>query len=435
MPEIIQAIRGMNDILPPATHLWQHIERILRKVLQSYGYQEIRFPIAEKTELFKRTIGEATDIVNKEMYTFLDRNGDSLTLRPEGTACCVRACLEHSLLHGRGTQRYWYTGPYFRYERPQKGRYRQFHQYGAEIFGLAGPDIDAELILTSAHILQKIGLSPYVTLQLNTLGSPRSRIEYRKALVAYLIKHKNQLDEDSLRRLDTNPLRILDSKNPELAHLIKHAPSIMNYLDHESVTHFEKLQEYLGVMDIKYKLNPQLVRGLDYYTNTVFEWVTQELGAQGTVCAGGRYDGLVEQLGGKPTPALGFAIGLERLILMIRQLNNTVKEPTLHIYFVTDGDTAFKSALKISDYLRKKVSGLKLLLHCGGGSLKNQFKKADKSGAQFALILGEHELKTHTIALKPLREEIPQQSLHQEELAEYFKLKIAGEKKKTAISS
>ena len=355
MAELIQAVRGMNDILPPETALWQHAEKIMRKALHSFGYQEIRFPILEKTELFKRSIGEITDIVEKEMYTFLDRNQEGLTLRPEGTASCVRAGIEHGLLYNQ-IQRLWYSGPYFRYERPQKGRYRQFHQYSAEVFGLAGPDIDAELILLSATILEKLGIRSSVTLQLNSLGTPESRKTYRKQLVAYLEKHKADLDEDSLRRLTTNPLRILDSKNPALKEIVANAPKLIAFLDQESLTHFEKLQEYLTQAGVAFEVNPCLVRGLDYYTKTVFEWVTNALGAQGTVCGGGRYDGLVEQLGGKPTPALGFSFGMERTILLMQQTHTQHKiEAPLHAYLIMDGEAAFMAGLKLVNYLHHKV--------------------------------------------------------------------------------
>jgi histidyl-tRNA synthetase len=422
--QAIQAVRGMNDILPPETMTWQHAESVFRRVLQGHGYTEIRFPILEKTELFKRSIGEVTDIVEKEMYTFQDRNDESVTLRPEGTACCVRAGIEHGLLYNQ-TPRLWYTGPYFRYERPQKGRYRQFHQTAAEVFGLEGPDIDAEVIMMSATILEKLGLSDHVTLQLNSLGSNEARADYRKKLVKYFKAHEDSLDEDSQRRLHTNPLRILDSKNPAMKHLIDHAPLLINHLDEESKQHFDQLQSILNHAGITFEVNPRLVRGLDYYNKTVFEWVSSKLGAQNTVCAGGRYDGLVAQLGGKPTPALGFAFGMERAILMMQQLEHTHKpDPAPHAYFITDGDAAFAAALKIAKYLRSKVSGLRLILHCGDGTLKNQFKKADKSGATFAIIMGEHELKTHAVSLKNLRQDLPQQTLYQDELAEYLKLNV-----------
>jgi histidyl-tRNA synthetase len=425
---MIQAIRGMNDILPPETTLWLHAERIFRKVLLGHGYQEIRFPIVEKTELFKRSIGEVTDIVEKEMYTFLDRNEESLTLRPEGTASCVRAALEHGLLHNQ-IQRLWYSGPFFRHERPQKGRYRQFHQFSAEVFGLPGPDIDAELILMTATLLGKLKIKPFTQLQLNSLGTPLSRQAYRDKLITYFTDNKKQLDEDSLNRLNKNPLRILDSKNPAMQSLIAKAPKLIDCLDSESLDHFEKLQSSLKRVGMDFTINPFLVRGLDYYTKTVFEWVTDKLGAQGTVCAGGRYDGLVEQLGGKPTPAVGFSFGLERTILLMQQTEKfRTTNHHLHAYFITDGEQAFVAALKASAALREKVPGLKLMLHCGGGNIKTQFKKADKSGAQYALIIGEYELRTHSISIKNLREELPQQSLYQDELAEYLNLKITKQK-------
>jgi len=422
---MIQAVRGMNDILPPETYLWLSAENTFRKVLLGHGYQEIRFPIIEKTELFKRSIGEVTDIVEKEMYTFLDRNQESLTLRPEGTACCARAALEHGLLHNQ-IQRLWYTGPFFRHERPQKGRYRQFNQFSAEVFGIASPDIDAELIVMTSTILDKLGIKPFAKLQLNSLGTPQSRIEYRKTLVAYLNAHKDKLDEESQHRLHKNPLRILDSKNSDMKELIAKAPKLTDHLDQESSEHFEKLQEYLKHAGIEFEVNPCLVRGLDYYTKTVFEWVTDKLGAQGTVCAGGRYDGLVQQLGGKPTPAVGFSFGMERTILMMQQSEKNHKTcSNLHVYLITDSETSFAAGLKTANYLRTKVPGLRLMLHCGGGSLKNQFKKADKSGAMYAIIIGDHELKTRSLSLKNLREDLPQQSLYQDELAEYLRLKIA----------
>jgi len=423
--EMIQAVRGMNDILPPETFLWLYVEYIFRRILLGHGYQEIRFPIVEKTDLFKRSIGEVTDIVEKEMYTFLDRNQESLTLRPEGTACCVRAAMEHGLLHNQ-VQRLWYSGPFFRHERPQKGRYRQFHQFSAEVFGLTGPDIDAELILMSAAILEKLGIKSFSKLQLNTLGTKASRSEYRKRLVQYFKEHVDSLDEDSTHRLHKNPLRILDSKNPDMLKIISNAPKLLDHLDDESLKHFEKLQEYLTHAGVNFEINPCLVRGLDYYTKTVFEWVTDRLGAQGTICAGGRYDGLVEQLGGKSTPAIGLSFGIERTISLMQQTDkNHRADSGLHVYLITDSEATFAAGLKTANYLRAKVPGLRLVLHCGGGSLKNQFKKADKSGAQYALIVGEHELKTRSVSLKNLREDIPQQSLYQDELAEYLKLKIS----------
>lgn len=420
MAETIQAVRGMNDLLPSETYIWQHVEKVFQSMLQNYGYQEIRFPIVEKTELFKRSIGEVTDIVEKEMYTFLDRNGDSLTLRPEGTACCVRAVMEHGLSHNQ-TPRLWYAGPYFRHERPQKGRYRQFYQIAAEAFNLPGPDIDAELIVMSAQILEKLGLLPYVTLQINSLGTPNSRAAYRSELVAYLTKHQHLLDEDSLRRLDKNPLRILDTKNPAMKELVANAPKLIEHLDEESAQHFNKMQQYLTQAGVKFVVNPFLVRGLDYYTKTVFEWVTDHLGAQGTVGAGGRYDGLMEQLGGKPTPALGFAFGLERIILLMQETQQAIPVKTPRLYIINDGQDAYGYALALSTRLRKEIPGLALTLHCGGGSLKSQFKKADKSDARYAIIIGEEELKNRVISLKHLREEVPQKMLNEEELLSFLK--------------
>lgn len=416
----IQAIRGMNDILPTETFLWQYVENVLREVMQGYDYHEIRSPIVEKTDLFKRSIGEATDIVEKEMYTFLDRNNDSLTLRPEYTASCVRAGIEHGLFYNQ-VQRLWYMGPNFRYERPQKGRYRQFYQCGAEVFGLEGPDIDAEIILLSAKIFERLGLKSYITLQLNSLGSPQSRASYREQLVKYLTQHQAQLDEDSKRRLTTNPLRILDSKNPTMQDLIANAPKLVDHLDSESAQHFAKLQDYLTHAGISYTINPCLVRGLDYYTKTVFEWVTNELGAQGTACAGGRFDGLVEQLGGKPTPALGFAMGMERTILLLQQSQEPPSPPALDVYFITDGDKAFQKGLELADLLRDQIPGFSVLLHCGGGSIKNQIKKADKSGAKFACILGENELQSNVVTVKSLREKAEQVTVNWNELSNYLK--------------
>lgn len=419
MATLIQAIRGMNDILPPETSIWQMVENILRQVLQSYSYQELRFPIVEKTELFKRSIGEATDIVEKEMYTFLDRNNDSLTLRPEGTACCVRAGIEHGLLYNQ-VQRLWYMGPYFRHERPQKGRYRQFFQCGAEMFGIDTPDADAELILLAAKILERLGLKSAVKLEINSLGSTASRAAYREQLVKYLLQHENQLDEDSRRRLTTNPLRILDSKNPAMQAILTHAPQLSDYLDEESQNHFAQLQKYLSNAGIPFTINTRLVRGLDYYTKTVFEWVTTDLGSQGAVCSGGRYDNLVEQLGGKATPALGFAIGMDRIILLVQQLHAKLPDNTPDIYFISEGQGAFQCALKLADQLRDAMPSIRIQTHCGGGALKNQFKKADKSGARFALVLGERELQDKTIGIKFLREDLPQKIISQEDLVKFL---------------
>ena len=419
----IQAIRGMNDILPSETHLWQHVESLLREILYNFGYREIRLPIVEKTDLFKRTIGEATDIVEKEMYTFLDRNDDSLTLRPEGTAGCVRAGVEHGLLYNQ-IQRLWYLGPYFRHERPQKGRYRQFHQCGAEVFGIATPDIDAELILMTARIFEKLGLKSYLTLQINSLGTTAAREAYRQQLVTYLTQHQAQLDEDSQRRLSTNPLRILDSKNPDMAELISQAPKLIDYLDEESKAHFAQLQTYLQSAGLSFDINPCLVRGLDYYNKTVFEWVTTELGAQGTVCAGGRYDGLVEQLGGKSTPALGFAIGMERLVLMLQQIQQPTEEKA-DIFILTDSETTFAKGLSLAGRLRDEFPRLCILQHSGGGNVKNQFKKADKSGARYAIVIGEQEHAAESVAIKFLRENIPQETVHWNDIVEFFNSRIS----------
>jgi histidyl-tRNA synthetase len=401
MANSIQAIRGMNDILPEQTPAWQYLEDRVRGVLHAYGYREIRLPILEKTELFQRSIGEVTDIVEKEMYTFTDRNGDSLTLRPEGTAGCVRAGIEQGLLYNQ-QQRLWYMGPMFRHERPQKGRYRQFHQIGVEVFGMPGPDIDAELILMTARMWRELGLRD-VTLQLNSLGTPEARAHYRTVLVAYLKQHRAALDEDSLRRLETNPLRILDSKNPAMQALIEAAPRLSDYLDEESRQHFTRLCALLDAAGLAYELNPRLVRGLDYYGRTVFEWVTTRLGAQGTVCAGGRYDGLVEYLGGRPTPAVGFAMGIERLIALLVESAVDYPSTAPHLYLVTVGERAEAHGLVLADRLRDALPGLRVLLNGGGGSFKNQFKRADKSGAQLALILGDSELDAGEVGLKPLR--------------------------------
>lgn len=410
----------MNDCLPQDSGLWQYVEQVLRDTVASYGYSEIRFPIVEMTELFKRSIGEVTDIVEKEMYTFNDRNGDSLTLRPEGTACCVRAGNEHGLLYNQ-EQRLWYTGPMFRHERPQKGRYRQFHQFGLEAFGIATADIDAEVIILSARIWQKLGLTPFVKLELNSLGSNEARAAYRDTLIAYLEQHKDLLDEDSMRRLYSNPLRVLDSKNPAMAEMLAKAPKLADHLDEESAAHFNQLQQRLTAAGIEFTLNPRLVRGLDYYNRTVFEWVTTELGSQGTVCAGGRYDGLVEQLGGKATPAVGFALGLERLILLLQTLNLIPELPgTADIYLMAVGESAELAAIGVAERLRSELPAKRVILHCGGGNLKKQFKKADKSGAELALIIGDEELARGEVTLKWLRQDKPQQTLKLSELTQHL---------------
>ena len=376
MAEIIRSIRGMNDLLPETTPYWQVIETTLKNVLAGYGYQEIRFPIVEKTELFKRSIGEVTDIVEKEMYTFEDRNGDSLTLRPEGTAGCVRAAMENGLLNQ--TQRLWYMGPMFRHERPQKGRYRQFHQLGVEAYGFDGPDIDAEMIMLTARLWKALGLKG-VTLQINSLGSTQARLAYREVLIAYFEKHQAELDEDSQRRLHSNPLRILDSKNPAMQALNEAAPKLIDHLDDESKQHFEQLCQILDSVGIDYEINPRLVRGLDYYGKTVFEWVTDQLGSQGTVCAGGRYDGLVAQLGGKGATAIGFAIGLERLVALLEATQALPDIKQTDAYLVAVGEQAMAQAPLLTERLRDELPGIKLISHCGGGSFKSQFKRADRS--------------------------------------------------------
>ncbi|PUA29758.1 MAG: histidine--tRNA ligase [Cellvibrio sp. 79] len=407
----IQAIRGMNDLLPADSPLWQYVEGVVTDILARYGYQEIRFPIVESTELFKRSIGEVTDIVEKEMYTFDDRNGDSLTLRPEGTACCVRACEENGLLYNQ-TQRLWYMGPMFRHERPQKGRYRQFHQIGVETFGMQGPDIDAEVLLLSARILRELGVISHVQLQINSLGSAEARANYKSALVAYLSNVQEQLDEDSKRRLESNPLRILDSKDANTQALLNNAPVLLDHLDEESRQHFEGLKQLLDAAGIQYQVNPRLVRGLDYYGKTAFEWVTAKLGAQSTVCAGGRYDGLVEQLGGKATPAVGFGIGLERLVLLVQAIEAVPEklDQQADVFLVAVGNVQ-TVAMQLAERIRDELPFIRLMVNCGGGNFKNQFKKADKSGADIALILGEDEANEGKLAVKFLRQEVEQQTL------------------------
>ena len=402
MAKNIQAIRGMNDYLPAETALWQRIENSLKQVLSGYGYNEIRLPIVEQTPLFKRAIGEVTDVVEKEMYTFDDRNGDSLTLRPEGTAGCVRAGIEHGILYNQ-EQRLWYVGPMFRYERPQKGRYRQFHQLGCEVFGLQGPDIDAELILMTARWWRVLGIADHVKLELNSIGSLDARARYREALVAFLEQHKDQLDEDCLRRMYTNPLRVLDTKNPQIQELLNDAPVLTDYLDDESRAHFEALGELLTQSGIPYTVNPRLVRGLDYYNRTVFEWVTTSLGAQGTVCAGGRYDGMVEQLGGHATPAVGFAMGLERLVLLVQSVNPDFKaQPSVDAYLISSGTGTQVAAMQLAEKLRDALPQLKLMTNYGGGNFKRQFARADKWGARVALVLGENEVAAGQVVVKNL---------------------------------
>ena len=414
MAHMIQAIRGMHDVLPDQAPLWQYAEKTLRDVLSAYGYSEIRLPIVEKTELFKRSIGEVTDIVEKEMYTFDDRNGDSLTLRPEGTAGCLRACLEHGLLHNQ-VHRLWYYGPMYRHERPQKGRYRQFIQLGVETYGMSGPDIDAELILLMDRLWKKLGIRDKVRLQLNSLGTIAERLVYRETLVSYFQAHLDELDEDSLRRLGTNPLRILDTKNPAMQKLVANAPELMAYLGEESLQHFNTLTATLNDLGISYEINTRLVRGLDYYSKTVFEWVTDELGSQGTVCAGGRYDGLIEQLGGKPNFAVGFAMGIERLLALMEVSGNIPQTRTVDVYMIRVGEAAEREGLRFAETIRNEVPGLKLQVNCGGGSFKSQFKKADKIGADYAIILGDDEVSRGEVSIKSLRNGQEQQTLSQAE--------------------
>ncbi len=401
MTNLIQPIRGMNDIVPDVTPRWQYLEAVTRTVLAAYGYREIRVPILEKTELFARSIGEITDIVEKEMYTFEDRNGDSLTLRPEATAGMVRAGLTNGLLYNQ-VQRWWSAGPMFRHERPQKGRYRQFHQIDAEAYGLPGPDIDAELIVMSARLWKRLGIRQ-VELRINTLGSAEARARYRDKLAAFLRGHAQQLDEDSRRRLDSNPLRVLDSKHPQTRKLVEQAPKLLDHLDDESREHFAELRVLLDNAGVSYVVSPRLVRGLDYYSRTVFEWVTTRLGAQDAVCSGGRYDGLVAQLGGKPMPAIGFAMGVERLVALMEEEGVPVPDTAPHAYLVRVGALAERAGLQLAEQLREALPQLRLIMDCSGGGFANQLKRADKSGARVALVLGEDEAKIRQVGFKPLR--------------------------------
>ncbi len=411
MSKAIQAVRGMNDLLPEAVERWQRVEATARDVLCAYGYHEIRLPILEKSELFARSIGSQTDIVEKEMYSFEDRNGENLTLRPEGTAGCVRAGIENGFLHNQ-IQRLWYAGPMFRHERPQKGRYRQFHQIGVEAFGIESPDLDAEIILICARLWRALGLGG-LSLEINSLGTSESRAAYRTELLRYLTSQREKLDEDSLRRLEKNPMRILDSKNPAMREVIAGAPSLHDYLDDGSRAHFERLGEYLRDSGVSCTVNPRLVRGLDYYTRTVFEWTTDRLGAQSAVCAGGRYDGLVEQLGGKPTPAAGFAIGMERLVELLALQGDSQQADRPHGYLILLGEESEKQGLKLAESLRN--AGLRIECNCGGGGLKAQLKRADRSGARLALLLGEEEVRTASVTIKDLRTGT-QRSMTQDEL-------------------
>lgn len=416
MSNVIQAIRGMNDILPDETHRWAFFEDTVRSWLDGYGYRNIRMPIVEQTDLFIRSIGAVTDIVEKEMYTFVDHlNGDSLTLRPEGTASCVRAVLEHNLLYA-GPQRLYYLGPMFRHERPQKGRYRQFHQVGVEALGFSDPDIDAELIIMCARLWRRLGISG-VRLEIGTLGSPESRSVYRARLIKYFEQFQNDLDEDARRRLYSNPLRILDSKNPLMREILAGAPRLLDDLDEDSLKHFEVLQRLLHDQDVSFEINSRLVRGLDYYNRTVFEWVTDKLGAQGTICAGGRYDGLIAQMGGKSAPACGFAMGIERILALMDETE--IARPAVDVYVVHQGEQATRFAWKTVEHFRDE--GLNAILHCGGGSFKSQMKKADASGARFAVIIGDDEAKEDEISIKPLREAAEQVRVGLEEAGALLK--------------
>jgi len=418
MAKNLQSVRGMRDILPDQSSSWQFIENTARELFNSYGYKELRTPVIESTELFKRSIGDATDIVEKEMYTFEDRNGDSLTLRPEGTAGCVRAGMQHGLFHNQ-QQRIWYIGPMFRHERPQKGRYRGFYQAGIETYGIDGPDIDAEIIAVAARFWKKIGFKN-VRLEINSLGSNEARQAYREVLIEYFGNNEELLDDDSKRRLHQNPLRILDTKNPKMKDLVDHAPNLLEYLDEESKEHFEGLKQRLTAMGIKYQVNSRLVRGIDYYNRTVFEWITDDLGAQGTICAGGRYDGLVKQLGGRATSACGFGIGLDRLQLLVEEQKLDQSNYQPHAYFVLAGKDAEATGVAIAEKLRDAHPRLRLLVNGGAGSFKSQLKRADNSGAEYALILGDNEVAEGTITLKPLRnKELQQQTVSQQYLDKF----------------
>lgn len=416
MSKAIQAVRGMNDLLPEAVERWQLVEATARDVLYAYGYREIRLPILEKSELFARSIGSQTDIVEKEMYSFEDRNGENLTLRPEGTAGCVRAGIENGFLHNQ-IQRLWYAGPMFRHERPQRGRYRQFHQIGVEAFGIDSPDLDAELILMCVRLWKSLGLED-LTLELNSLGTPKSRTAYRAELTRYLASRRSELDEDSQRRLEKNPMRILDSKNPAMQSVIAGAPNLHDHLDQGSRTHFDQLGEYLKESGVAYRINPRLVRGLDYYTRTVFEWTTDRLGAQSAVCAGGRFDGLVEQLGGRPAPAAGFAVGMERLVELLALQGPFQSSGAPEAYLVLLGESAGKHGLRLAERLRN--AGLRIECHCGSGGLKAQLKRADRSGARFALMLGDEEMRDKTVTVKDMRGHDVQVSVHQDVLIDFL---------------
>ncbi|WP_448916732.1 histidine--tRNA ligase [Haemophilus sputorum] len=417
MAKVIQAIRGMNDCAPTESPLWQWVEGQVKQVLASYGYSEVRMPIVESTPLFARAIGEVTDVVSKEMYTFWD-NDEQLTLRPEGTAGCVRAAIEHGWIYNN-EQRLWYMGPMFRHERPQKGRYRQFHQAGVEVFGIANPEIDAELIILTARLWKALGIDQHVSLQLNSIGSLEARANYRSALVAFLENHQDLMSDEEKERLVKNPLRILDTKNQALQEVLNDAPKLLDYLDEESRTHFATLCQLLDDMGIAYEVNPKLVRGLDYYNKTVFEWVTSALGAQGTVCGGGRYDGLVEQLGGHAAPGVGFAMGLERLVLLVQEVNAAVPVAnTVDVYLVYSGEGATLNAFQLAETIRSALPQVRVMTHCSGGKFQKQFKRADKVDAKLALVIGESEVVEKTVVVKDLRSNAEQVTISQADIIE-----------------
>mgnify|MGYP001824269298 FL=1 len=418
-----QTVRGMNDILPDTAASWQYLEKEVESVIEAYGYRQVRLPLLEHTEVFRRSIGEVTDIVEKEMYTF-DDDGDSLTLRPEATASMVRAGITHGLFHNQ-KQKLWTVGPMFRRERPQAGRYRQFHQFDVEAMGYEGPDVDAELIIMSARLWERLGIDQ-IRLEINSLGEPESRVGYREALVEYFNGVKNQLDEDSIRRLDKNPLRILDSKNPEMQDIVAGAPVMMDYLDEASVEHFAGLRALLDAAGVEYEVNPRLVRGLDYYSRTVFEWVTDALGSQNAVCAGGRYDGLIEKLGGRSTPAIGWAMGVERFVSLFEACGGQVPAVTPDVYLVAVGEGTRERAFALAEELRDGIEGIRVETNLGGGSFKSQMKRADKSAANYALILGEQELSEGCIGLKPLRSNDEQESIALDDLASVLKGRLSG---------
>lgn len=419
----IKVVKGMKDILPTEIGAWHYLENHLRQLFDSYGYTEIRMPILEQTQLFHRAIGEVTDIVEKEMYTFVDKGGDSLTLRPESTAQCVRAVLENSLIRNQ-SQRLWYSGPMFRRENPQKGRYRQFHQFGVEALGLPGPDIDIEQLVMMARLWRVLGLNGKIALQLNSLGTNEERGCFRQALVTYLEHHFDDLDEESQRRLKTNPLRVLDTKNPAMQEIMCKAPNLLEFLGEESLVHFEAIQCGLKACNVDYTINHRLVRGLDYYSHTVYEWVTTELGSQGTVCGGGRYNGLVGMLGGAPTPAVGFSLGVERLIMLLTENELIPTESNVDIYLVSEGEKAQIKALEVAENLRNQLPRIRVLTNCGGGSFKSQFKRADKSGAAFAVIMGEQEAENNTLSIKSLRTQATQETLPFEQAVAYLKRQL-----------